>query len=638
MSSSCNEDDVPTATTSSVGGDEGLSYDNSEDSKTRTPQQNDDISEDGNGNIIDDSLRKMANEYANEHAHAHADLDLDDSVRSDFYHLSADEDEGQSVTNSLGDSNSLSNSNDQSMGIDIPDVRHNALARQESSQSDIDPGSASYSADNESSSMKKGSRRRSQGQQKIPENSIKESFSPRSSSESPPELRTFPAHPFSQDREWNANSEHFPSSYDSNHGASDNFSAYQQAYGALNSTSWNVDTNSFSQLTSEKSDGITSASPLASTLASASTSTSTSANNHNNFFSMPSSPPQSPHSISKSDDDNYDCSSSERTPILSNYTRSGADYEYMSPPPKSFQTIDEENCLVVKDELWSGGLKSPARKSQKSLMSPRPESLFKVMKRQKSISMMMGNLKGKKQPTSCRDVGFAIAYIIQLLIIICLGLRFGPEAFGLGEEDDVYALDRKVGIHFAYADVLIIAFVSGLVSIGISAVTFTFMAIFTDQWIKMALRLATFLSFLLTATGLVQSPLTCVPLMGLLTIGLTIAYAFIVWDEIPFVSANLYTALTACRSTIAILGIAIVVQVFALVWIVIYFFTCIGVHNYFQENDDVDIKWRIWAFIGLGLSFNWTIQAMMVSSCSQESFCFHFLSLIQRLTFHVGRI
>ena len=236
---------------------------------------------------------------------------------------------------------------------------------------------------------------------------------------------------------------------------------------------------------------------------------------------------------------------------------------------------------------------------------------------------MVGDLRGKKQPTSFRDVLFAIVYILQLLVIICLGLSFGPDAFGLGEEEDAFSIQEQAGIHFAYVDVLMIIFFSGILSIVFSAFAFMFMAVFAKQWIKMALRLAATLSIVLTLVGLIQAAQNFVPVLGLFATALTIAYAFMVWDEIPFVSANLYTALVACRSAFAIIGIAIVTQICALVWIAIYFLTSIGLYNHFQEDSDLDLKWHIWAYIGLGLSFNWTIQTMMVSDTLM-----HFLTRI----------
>lgn len=495
-------------------------------------------------------------------------------------------------TNSItakDDEASLVHANSNSIHSDMDNRVH-----ANSSHSDMDTSvsvAASYSADNEFPALHLISRRRGQKQHTIPENTVRVQWSPvgSDSEEPPPDFRKFPNSPFNSDHQWDNTFGMFPTSFDSNNENS--------GYGSMGSSgNSESETKRFTNMITEQSQE----------------------SDNELCLSNHSSARISPRSTSSAG--SFDVSSSERTPILSNHAPRRSS---LNKSPGSIKTIDEENVIGVKEELKVALLKSPSRNALTAPSIPRPEPLHKLLERQKSISFMVGDLRGKKQPTSFRDVLFAIVYILQLLVIICLGLSFGPDAFGLGEEEDAFSIQEQAGIHFAYVDVLMIIFFSGILSIVFSAFAFMFMAVFAKQWIKMALRLAATLSIVLTLVGLIQAAQNFVPVLGLFATALTIAYAFMVWDEIPFVSANLYTALVACRSAFAIIGIAIVTQICALVWIAIYFLTSIGLYNHFQEDSDLDLKWHIWAYIGLGLSFNWTIQTMMVSDTLM-----HFLTRI----------
>jgi hypothetical protein len=148
---------------------------------------------------------------------------------------------------------------------------------------------------------------------------------------------------------------------------------------------------------------------------------------------------------------------------------------------------------------------------------------------------------------------------------------------------------------------------------AVSVAALSAMTVFTKYLVHMALVLAVLLSMIWTVVGLVNSPQNFVPLTGLFALGISVAYMFTVWDKIPFVSANLFTALMATRSTFAILGLMGVMQIFALLWIIIYFFTIIGVYSCFQDTHSIETKWRVATYIGLGVSFHWTIQALIVS-------------------------
>ena len=372
--------------------------------------------------------------------------------------------------------------------------------------------------------------------------------------EEPSELKHFPSNHFGSTRKWNSSSGMFP--------APNNSNGDMYGYGSITTNN-----------TGNESDG-----------------------------SLHLLPPPSPPTHSYEFDD---ASSSERTPILSNHA-SGSDHKLMLPP--SIKTLEDQD-EVSKENLKIALRNSPTRNALLLPSGARPESYRKVLHRQKSISKMIGDHVGRKQPASCRDVPFAIFYLSQLIVVICVGLRFGPDAWKGPVGEDAW----EEGIQFTYTNVLLTILASGLVSMAVSVAALSAMTVFTKYLVHMALVLAVLLSMIWTVVGLVKSPQNFVPLTGLFALGISVAYTFTVWDKIPFVSANLFTALMATRSTFAILGLIGVMQIFALLWIIIYFFTIIGVYNYFEDTHSIETKWRVATYIGLGVSFHWTTQALIVS-------------------------
>ncbi len=312
---------------------------------------------------------------------------------------------------------------------------------------------------------------------------------------------------------------------------------------------------------------------------------------------------------------------SEQTPILSNntYTKQQKTQEaFRSPPLVSFvQNATMVALTPPSSEENNVLLLSPARRNLLPKSNSRPEPLNKIISRQKSIGIMVDQHVGQKQPTQCRDAIFAFVYITQVLIVICLGLRFGPIAFqsnGVSEEEDSSSgSDWSHDVQFTYVNVLLIILTAGFVSMVLSVIILGLMAIFTKHMVHLALMQCLLLSLVWTVVGLIRSPHTFVPVTGLFAFGLSLAYIFTVWDKIPFVSANLFTALEATRSTFAILGLTGVVQILVLVWILVYFFTSIGIYDYYLDNPGTSTKLQILSFVGIAISFHWTISCMVVS-------------------------
>lgn len=362
------------------------------------------------------------------------------------------------------------------------------------------------------------------------------------------------------------------------------------------------------------------------------------------------------------DDDEGDVSSSERTPILSNHAGSST-HEYFSlnssfsteeKRPLNSHNNDGNNRLdrltgikgleypsdsIPKSSLAEHQPRKPPKKkkgaggdkgSKRNTTTSRDKEFIPtLMRRQKSISEKVLDHKGRRQPTLFRDVTFAILYLGQLITVICIGLRFGPGAFEQDDQKQIVVSIDQFGmpvketsvsgkdIELCYMNTLLMTLLTGVSAIGLSLAVMSFMAVFTKHLVHMALFLAISLSIIWTVVGLIRSQdQSFVPLTGIFALGASVVYTFMVWEKIPFVYANLFTALAAIRNTFVIAGLAVVMQIVALFWIMFYFFTIIGTYDFFQGDDAVgrihhNMKsWDIAAYAGLGISFYWTIQAL----------------------------
>jgi len=158
-----------------------------------------------------------------------------------------------------------------------------------------------------------------------------------------------------------------------------------------------------------------------------------------------------------------------------------------------------------------------------------------------------------------------------------------------------------------------LACLCGAFAIGISTLTLVFMTSFSEILIQVALCVAIGLAFAWGTVGIGLAPSNFVPISGVFALGLALAYTFVVWDRIPFASANLKTALAALRRNWGVIGLTFGFQALFLVWSIFHAFTMIGVYDAFQDKViSVNHRWRILCYILLGGSYFWTFQVFMV--------------------------
>jgi len=254
--------------------------------------------------------------------------------------------------------------------------------------------------------------------------------------------------------------------------------------------------------------------------------------------------------------------------------------------------------------------------------------------RQNSVNLYMKSFKGVKQPKTFKDLMWGVLFLLQLAIMCIVGIRYGPEALvpsaedlgageGLDDNVDLEPLlegteegvdDAKIVL--AYQNIVKMAYTCGAFAIIVSALALAFMMAMSRRLVYVALVLSIGVSFAWGTIGIGISPKSFVPITGIIALMLTVGYMFVVWDRIPFASANLTTALTGVRDNLGLVGVAFLYQFLALVASIYYTFTFVGLHDAMHNGDLLgkvsdNMMWAI--DIILFVSYYWTYQVLRVS-------------------------
>jgi len=246
--------------------------------------------------------------------------------------------------------------------------------------------------------------------------------------------------------------------------------------------------------------------------------------------------------------------------------------------------------------------------------SGRPRNLM----RQNSVNNFMKSVKGEKQPNSCKDILWVVLFLTQLAVMCVVGLKFGSEALvetteelgpGEGLEDDDF-LDARIKLVLAHQNIIKMAYTCGAFAIIVSALALAFMMAMSRRLVYVALVLSIGVSFAWGTIGIGISPKSFVPITGIIALMLTVGYMFVVWDRIPFASANLTTALTGVRDNLGLVGVAFFFQFLALVCSINYSLTVVGLHNVFHENGAYDQQTIVVVSLLLLVSYYWTFQVL----------------------------
>lgn len=240
-------------------------------------------------------------------------------------------------------------------------------------------------------------------------------------------------------------------------------------------------------------------------------------------------------------------------------------------------------------------------------------------RKQRAREMKVNEVRGQVQPEEWRDVISLYAFVIHLMIIVFCAVRFGAGAFTktdwiprwsqISVNDDVLysgfvAEDTPQTLStfkIDYRNVLQVCGITGFYAIILSTLTVGFMLIIAKSLIQTALVFSILICLAGGVIGLALQPNGIIPIVGFMSLGLTVLYTFYVWDRIPFAATNLNTALMAMRCTADITSTGMVMMVVAFCWCIVWILAFIGVVDTFEDSGTSKA-----AFIFLVFSFCWT--------------------------------
>jgi hypothetical protein len=238
------------------------------------------------------------------------------------------------------------------------------------------------------------------------------------------------------------------------------------------------------------------------------------------------------------------------------------------------------------------------------------ESVRRKHMRQHSAQLYMEEVKGVEQPRKCRDVVFLLLFAFHLLGIVYAGNMYASEAFKTHSE-----LEQKKHstVTVYYNSLLYLSCISGALSVVLSSLLLAAMSIFPKNFVQVALVVVITLSFVWGTIGIGLSPKNIVPITGIIALAFSVAYAFIVWDRIPFAATNLASALSAIRSHSGIVLLAVCVQMMTLLWCIYFCIVVVGVYDSIRlEKLSVSHQASVAIYLLLGASFYWTYQVLSV--------------------------
>jgi Plasma-membrane choline transporter len=287
-----------------------------------------------------------------------------------------------------------------------------------------------------------------------------------------------------------------------------------------------------------------------------------------------------------------------------------ADLRQLGLSPTAAQSRKQQRLLMPSNS-WKG-------ESQSERWQP-PSRRHQYHVRQLSIQQhLVQDAKGVPQPLACRNVFFLLLFVFHLIFLLFYwGPRYAPNA-----------LVEHTG--YTYTSLIAIAGWSGVFAVAVSALLLGFMTYWASHFIQIALFAMITLSFIWGTIGIGVSPKTVVPVTGVIALALAVAYTFIVWDRIPFATANLVTALSGLRDCPSIVAVALFFQLLAGIYSVAFSLVVFG---FYDEATQQSVIWsprRLYTVYALlMLSFAWTLQVIQVRGCCLRVFR---LLLMTRLT------
>ncbi|GAX18565.1 hypothetical protein FisN_10Hh234 [Fistulifera solaris] len=287
------------------------------------------------------------------------------------------------------------------------------------------------------------------------------------------------------------------------------------------------------------------------------------------------------------------------------------------------QQYDDMNSRTTPE---NGGKRKKNRRQPRRLHAKQRERIA----REKAVAQIRGR---PQNGIEWRDKVFAFLFLLQLVIICLIALRFGvqmyqsdptwlPSVFRTKATGAFSAGGRQLhsgGNHafeftMDFKNFIDLVSASGIYAFIIVFVSFGFMMVLGKALIQFILVLSILMALGWHIFGLTTDPYGIISIVGFSALLATLGYAFSSWHRIPFIATNLQTAMHAMRSTadITILGIGGLTV--ALTWIIIWSMAFIGLVNTFNSADctsdfkcEAHVKnGRLLLYFALAFSFYWT--------------------------------
>ena len=193
------------------------------------------------------------------------------------------------------------------------------------------------------------------------------------------------------------------------------------------------------------------------------------------------------------------------------------------------------------------------------------ESGYKSYHEEAADSAQAQELRPLRQsPTKqYQDVGWAVAFIIHLIVIIFV-IVFGMLSPSAAAADD----ENSTSV--SYTPVIFTVGVTGLTSLVLSSAALTFMMKNTEILVQTSLLFSVGSSLAIGILGFMTGSML-MGALGLISFAVGIWYTKVVWPRIPFAATNLKTALTAVQANSGLLVTSFGFTLLAFVWTVLWF-------------------------------------------------------------------
>jgi hypothetical protein len=285
----------------------------------------------------------------------------------------------------------------------------------------------------------------------------------------------------------------------------------------------------------------------------------------------------------------------------------------------------------------------------------RERRLKRIRKAAEARDAVVQKVKGVQQE-SCNDTLFAFLFVCQFLLVSMAAMAFGPAAVhdrligivdegkvvehdynpfaGLESDDiivtamynphhrdggDIATDTSSVGNgseRISYIDfvnvIQLVCIASGYASVS-SIFFLGFMMMISRNLIQAILVFTTVVCLVWSLLGLTLSHYFLIPALGILALGMSASYTWVVWDRIPFAATNLSVALKGMRGTldIPLIGVCNLIATFA--WTICWMSAFFGASDYLWNEEKLSNNWMVVVVLFFFFSYYWTVQVIKVS-------------------------